>query len=181
MIEASLVLGNWGLVIFTSPFLAVAEIFPNMARYYPLLGFLSGYVIMLLFNPVRLALRDGFRCLLRYKRIWLTFAVLGFAYFVFQFSTFTPIQNTADLDFTQLTSMQTWRWPTFMAVWSDAPLPAVEGVAGIFDNATTTYPLSAIAAVLLLMDRRRLHCALRRALGKRFGFLGYIIYFILLL
>src|SRR5256886_14778607 len=155
--------------------------FTGLSRVYPLIGLLSGYVIVLLFNPVRLALRDGFRCLLRYKRIWLTFVLLGFAYFVFQCSTFTPIQSFADLDLTQLTSMQTWRWPTFMEVWSDAPLPAIEGVAGIFDNATTTYPLSAIAAVLLLMNWRGLHGALVRALGKRFRFLGYIIYFILLL
>jgi len=155
--------------------------FTGLPRVYPLIGFLSGYVIVLLFNPVRLALRDGFRCLLRYKRVWLTFVALGFAYFVFQFSTFTPIQSTADVDLTQLTSMGSWRWPTFLEVWGDAPLPALEGVAGIFDNATTTYPLSAIAAVLLLMNWRGLHGALVRALAKRFRFLGYIIYFILLL
>ena len=162
-------------------FLALAEIWQNMPRLYPILGLVSGYVVVLLFNPVRLALRDGFRCLLRYKRVSLTFVVLGFAYFVFQFSTFTPIQSTGDLDFTQLTSMGSWRWPTFLEVWGDAPLPALEGVAGIFDNATTTYPLSAIAAVLLLMNWRGLHGALVRALAKRFRFLGYIIYFILLL
>src|SRR5256885_1735716 len=155
--------------------------FTGLSRVYPLIGLLSGYVIVLLFNPVRLALRDGFRCLLRYKRVWLTFVALGFAYFVFQFSTFTPIQSTADFDLTQLTSMGSWHWPTFLEVWSDAPLPALEGVAGIFDNATTTYPLSAIAAVLLLMNWRGLHGALVRALVKRFRFLGYIIYFILLL
>src|SRR5436305_9781002 len=113
-----------------------------MPRFYPLLGFLSGYILVLLFNPVRLALRDGFRCLLRYKRVWLTFVVLGFAYFVFQFSTFTPIQSTTDFDLTQITSMANWRWPTFLEIWPEAPLPALEGVAGIFDNATTTYPRS---------------------------------------
>ena len=42
---------------------------------------------------MRLPLRDGFRCLGRFKRIWLTFALLGFGYFVFQFATFTPIQQ----------------------------------------------------------------------------------------
>src|SRR2546430_1591900 len=155
--------------------------FTGLSRVYPLIGLLSGYVIVLLFNPVRLALRDGFRCLLRYKRVWLTFVALGFAYFVFQFSTFTPIQSSADFDLSQLTSMGSWHWPTFLEVWSDAPLPALEGVAGIFDNATTTYPLSAIAAVLLLMNWRGLHGALVRALVKRFRFLGYVIYFILLL
>src|SRR5207245_2778499 len=155
--------------------------FTGLSRVYPLLGLLSGYVIVLLFNPVRLALRDGFRCLLRYKRVWLTFVLLGFAYFVFQFSTFTPIQSTADLDLTQITSMASWRWPTFLEIWQEAPLPALEGVAGIFDNATTTYPLSAIAAVLMLMNWRGLHGALVCALQKRFRILGYLIYFVLLL
>src|SRR5262249_28688978 len=152
-----------------------------MPPLYPILGFLSGYVIVLLFNPIRLALRDGFRCLLRYKRVWLTFVLLGFAYFVFQFSTFTPIQAMADLDLTQLTSIGSWHWPTFLEIWSDAPLPALEGVAGIFDNATTTYPLSAVAAVMMLMNWRGLHGALVRALHKRFRFGGYLFYFIFLL
>ena len=147
---------------------------------YPVLGFLSGYIVVLLFNPVRLALRDGFRCLLRYKRIWLTFVLLGFAYFVFQFSTFTPIKNSADVDLSQLTSLSSWHWPTFLEIWNEAPLPALEGVAGIFDCSTTTYPLSAIAAVLMLINWRGLHSALVRALHKRFRFGGYLVYLALL-
>src|SRR2546421_7228227 len=154
---------------------------PNISRLYPLIGLFSGYVIVLLFNPVRLPLRDGFRCLLRYKRVWLTFVLLGFAYFVFQFSTFTPIQSTADVDLTQITSIASWHWPTFLEIWSEAPLPAFEGVAGIFDNATTTYPLSAIAAVLILMNWRGLHGAMVSALRKRFRFGGYPIYVVLVL
>lgn len=148
---------------------------------YPLLGFVSGYIIVLLFNPVRLSLRDGFRCVIRYKRIWMTFVLLGFAYFVFQFWTFTPIGSLADVDLTQVFSIANWRWPTFLEIWQEAPLPALEGVAGIFDNATTTYPLSAIAAVLMLMNWRGLHGALVRALQKRFRFGGYVLYLILLL
>ena len=170
-------LGYWGLVLL----LALAEIWQNMPRLYPILGFLCGYVIVLLFNPVRLALRDGFRCLLRYKRVWLTFVLLGFAYFVFQFSTFTPIQSTADVDLTQITSLANWHWPRFIDIWQEAPLPALEGVAGIFDDATTTYPLSAIAAVLMLINWRGLHGALVDALRKRFRFWGYLVYLIVLL
>ena len=153
----------------------------GLSRVYPLIGLFSGYVIVLLFNPVRVPLRDGFRCVLRYKRVWLTFVLLGSAYFVFQFSTFTPIQSTADVDLTQITSMANWHWPTFMEIWREAPLPAFEGVAGIFDDATTTYPLSAVAAVLMLINWRGLHGALVRALQKRFHFWGYLVYLILLL
>ena len=60
-------------------------------------------------------------------------------------------------------------------------MPALEGVAGIFDNATTTYPLSVIAAVLMIVNWRGLHSALVRALRKRYGFWGYLVYLILLL
>ena len=151
-----------------------------MPRLYPVLGFLSGYIIVLLFNPVRLALRDGFRCLLRYKRIWVTFVLLGFAYFIFQFSTFTPIESFAQIDLTQLFSIANWHWPTFMEIWNEAPLPAVEGIAGIFDNATTTYPLSAVAAVMMLINWRGLHGAMVNALHNRFRFGGYLLYLILL-
>jgi hypothetical protein len=152
----------------------------SIPRIYPLLGLCVGYLIVLFFNPIRLALRDGLRCIFRFKRICVTFAVLGFAYSVFQFATFTPIHALADLDFNQVTAPGTWEWPAFVEVWRDVPLPTLEGVAGIFDNATTTYPLSVIAAVLLLINWRGLHGALVRALKKRYRFWGYLIYGVVL-
>ena len=153
----------------------------NIPRVYPWLGLFAGYLIVLFFNPIRLALRDGLRCIARFKRIWLTFVLLGFAYSVFQFAIFSPIQGMADLDFSQVTAPGTWEWPAFAEVWRDVPLPTLEGVAGLFDNATTTYPLSILAAVLLLINWRGLHGALVRALSKRYGFWGYLIYLILLI
>src|SRR5437660_10604432 len=153
----------------------------SLPRVYPLLGFCGGYAIVMFFNPVREALRDGFRCIARFKRIWLTFVLLGFAYSVFQFATFTPIQNSADLDLNQVTSLPSWYWPRLAEVWRETPLPALEGVAGLFDNATTTYPLSVVAAVFMLVNWRGLHSALVRALWKRYGFWGYLVYLILLL
>jgi len=153
---------------------------PNVPRIYPLLGLIGGYAVVLFFNPNRLALRDGFRCITRFKRIWLTFILLGFAYSVFQFATFTPLQRPSDIDFSQVLTPGTWAWPGFVEVWRDVPLPALEAVVGIFDNATTTYPLSVLAAVLLIFNWRGLHAALFRALRKRFRVWGYAIYFVLL-
>jgi hypothetical protein len=133
------------------------------------------------FNPVRHALADGFRCAGRYKRVWITFALLGFGYFVFQFVTFTPVRDWSDLDLAQIASLPQWYWPRFTEIWKETPLPALEGVAGIFDNATTTYPLSVLAALFMLANWRGLHGALVRALRKRYGFWGYLVYSILLL
>jgi len=152
----------------------------SLPQAYPLLGLCGGYALVMLFNPVRQAMMDGFRCITRYKRIWLTFAILGFAYFVFQFVTFTPFRNWADLDLSQITSLPSWHWPRFMEIWQETPLPALEGIAGIFDNATTTYPLSVVAAALMLANWRGLHRALFHALRKRYRFVGYFIYLILL-
>jgi len=152
-----------------------------MPRVYPLLGLCSGYLIVMLFNPVRLALRDGFRCITRFKRIWLTFTLLGCAYAIFQFATFTPLQQPSDLDFSQALALGDWAWPSFVEIWREVPLPALEGVAGLFDNATTTYPLSVVAAVLLIFNWRGLHGALFRALRKRYRIWGYAIYFTLLI
>ncbi|MBA2743519.1 MAG: hypothetical protein H0U43_04280 [Chthoniobacterales bacterium] len=152
-----------------------------MPRIYPLLGFCGGYLLVMFFNPIRLSLRDGLRCILRFKRIWLTFALLGAAYSVFQFATFTPLQSATDLDLNQVATVSSWNWPRFVEIWRDTPLPTLEGVAGIFDNATTTYPLSVIAAVLLLCNWRGLHGALLGALRKRFRFWSYVIYLVVLL
>ena len=153
----------------------------SFPRVYPLLGLCGGYALVMLFNPVRQALGDGFRCIRRFKRIWLTFTLLGFGYFVFQFATFTPIRTLADIDLNQVTSLPSWHWPRFLEIWRETPLPALEGVAGIFDNATTTYPLSAVAAVLMIINWRGLHGALLRALRKRYRLWSYFIYLILLL
>src|SRR5262249_31533425 len=93
------------------------------ARVYLVLGFLIGYILLISFNPIRQSLRDGLRCLLRFKRIGLIFVLLGFFYFVFQFATFTPIQNISDVDPGQITSFAEWHWPRFTEIWADVPLP----------------------------------------------------------
>lgn len=159
----------------------LAEVWQPAPGVYGWLGLCGGYALVMLFTPVRQALNDGLHCLRRYQRIWITFAVLGFGYFVFQFITFTPIRTWADLELSQITSLPQWSWPRLSEIWQETLLPALEGVAGIFDNATTTYPLSVIAAVLLIVNWRGLHSALVRALRKRYGFWGFLAYLILLL
>jgi hypothetical protein len=152
----------------------------TVSRVYPWIGLCLGYALVLFGNPIRLALRDGLRCISRFSRVWLTFALLGFAYAVFQFATFTPIQNEADLDFNQIVSFFGWHWPRLLEVWRDIPLPALEGVAGIFDNATTTYPLSVIAALLLAVNWRGLHGSFIRALWQRYRGWSIPIYIVVL-
>src|SRR5882757_8697288 len=163
------------------PIPVLAAAWQTVPGAYGWLGLCGGYALVMLFTPVRRALGDGLHCLRRYQRIWITFAILGFGYFVFQFVTFTPIRNLADLEPSQITSLPQWAWPRLSEVWKETLLPALEGVAGIFDNATTTYPVSVVAAVLKNVNWRGLHSALVRALRKRYGFWGCLVYLILLL
>ncbi len=153
----------------------------SVPRIYLLLGVCGGYLLVMFFNPIRLSLRDGLRCIGRFKRVWLTFALLGAAYSIFQFATFTPLQSATDLDLNQVAAFSSWTWPRFIEVWRETPLPTLEGVAGIFDTATTTYPLSVLAAGMLLCNWRGLHGALLSALRKRFRFWSYLIYVVVLL
>ena len=153
----------------------------SLPRVYPLIGFIGGYGLVMCFNPIRLPLRDGLRCIGRYRRVWGTFVLLGFAYLLFQFLVFTPIQSTTNIDLADVSSLGSWHWPKFVEVWRDAPLPALEGVAGLFDNATTTYPLSIVAALLLMTNWRGLHSALLRALRQRYRLRGYLVYLIFLI
>ena len=153
----------------------------HLPRAYPLLGLCGGYALVMLFTPIRPSLRDGFRCVARFPRICITFVVFVFAYSVFHFATFSPIPSSGDVDLTQVTSISTWTWPRLAEVWRQIPLPIVENVAGIFDDATTTFPLSVLAAILIIGNWRGLHAALFRALHKRFRLGGFLIYLILVL
>src|SRR5436305_14697697 len=107
------------------------------SRIYPLLGLLGGYLLVMLANPVRLALRDGFRCIARYERIWLAFALLGFAYFVFPFVTFGSVPSPSDINFREIVSITNWNWPPFSDICRDAPLPPLDAVVGVCSSATT--------------------------------------------
>ncbi len=151
-----------------------------LPRLYAVIGLFVGYLLVMFANPIRLALRDGFRCIARYERIWLTFALLGFAYFVFQFVIFGSAPNASEIDLAELLSFPNWNWPPLADVWRDVPLPTLEGVAGIFDNATTTYPLSAMAAILFLVNWRGLHRILWRALSKLYRWWSIPIYLVFL-
>jgi len=156
-------------------------VWQNVSRIYPLLGLCTGYALVMMFNPVRPALRDGFRCIVRFPRVWITFVIFGLGYSVFQFATFSPIQSSNDLDLTQMASLPSWHWPRLIEVWRQTPLPVLENIAGIFDNATTTYPLSVVAALLAIFNWRGVHAALFRALRKRFRLGGILIYLVVLI
>src|SRR5215471_10712926 len=105
------------LQYWITPIPTLAEVWQAAPSVYGWLGVFGGYALVMLFAPIRRALGDGLHCLGRYHRIWITFAVLGFGYFIFQFVTFTPIRTWADLELSQVTSLPQWSWPGLGEIW----------------------------------------------------------------
>lgn len=159
--------------------LAAAQLF-GLNAHWLWLGALLGYALLMFTNPIRASLRDGIRCVQRYGSIWSILALFGLCYAVFEIAVrvffFYMLPEGAKPLF---------QWERAFFLPQDARLeiirgsilPAAEGVAGIFNNIVTTYPFSAIAAVLLLGNYDGHHFVLNRALRKRFGAWGWVLYF----
>jgi hypothetical protein len=58
----------------------------------------------------------------------------------------------------------------------DAILPAIESTAGIFNSLVITFPTSALAALLLLVNWQGHHAVLGRALRKRFAGMAWAVH-----
>ena len=169
----------------------VAFALPPVPLPWLLLGTLAGYLLVMFTNPVRTSLRDGLRCLRRYAVLWITVGSFGFAYALFQLTLryyFFCVLLPADRP-TFVWMREAWRDPKLWlsgspeSLWYLPPhalhfairesvLPALESVAGVFNWLVLSFPLSALAAVLLLINWEGHHVVLWRALHKRFGISG---------
>lgn len=173
----------------------VAFVLPAIPMRWLLLGAFVGYLLVMFTNPVRTSLRDGLRCVRRYKVMWVTLGSFGFAYALFQLALryyFFCVLPPADRP-TFVWMREGWRDPMFWlhgspeSMWylpphalhfvaHDNALPALESVAGIFNLLVVTFPLSALAAVLFLINWDGHHGVLWRALHKRFRLWGIAVH-----
>ena len=142
-------------------------------------GALAGYFALMWANPIRASLRDGFRCMRRYPALWTTLAVFGFCYAGFQLGLrLLEMHVLPEGEGPIFQWTRAWFLPhvSQVQVAKDSLLPAFEGVAGIFNNVITTFPFSAVAALLLLVNWQGHHLVLNRTLRRHFGPRGWLIY-----
>ena len=155
---------------------------PESHRLWYAAGALFGYVLLMLTNPVRASLRDGLRCIRRYHSVWALLFLFGFCYAVFTlglelfFNHVLPEGARPEFLWSRA-----WFLPPAMQIrlLHESWLPALENIAGIFNNSVTTFPCSALAAILLLLNWQGHHAVLLRALRQRFGGFGWVAYFII--
>lgn len=158
-------------------------------------GALGGYLLLMLTNPVRPSLRDGFRCIRRYSTLWITLGVFGFAGALFQlglrlyFFSVLPFEERPGFVWMRAAwrDANFWLYGAKESLWylpphalldaiQESPLPALESVAGIFNCVFSTFPIAALAALLLLVNWQGHHAVMLRALRKRFGSFGWIVW-----
>lgn len=114
---------------------------------------LVGYLLLLIANPVLPFLLNGLRALQRHPRVWVWFGGLSGLYFLFQ------CIQAYELGLLQVSFNDVLYWPAFQPengknAVARAWLPALDGVAGLFQQAVVTFPASALAAFLFLVNWR---------------------------
>ena len=158
-----------------------------------------GYALMMLTNPARASFRDGLRALRRYHALWAIPGIFGFSAAFFQLAQriyFACVLPPGERP-VFLWLREAWRDPQFwftgseeslwwlphedlVRVLHESRLPAFETLAGIFNCLGGTFPVSAIAAVLLLINRGGHQGVLVRALQKRLGLAGWAVHLAIL-
>lgn len=162
-------------------------------------GALAGYALLIGTNPIRASLRDGLRCVRRYRQLWSIPALFGFCYAAFQlalrlFCAAAPGEGrrpgfewhlrwsfpAAPASTAEAHTLGDWLAVMATSPWvmlmRESATEALEMLAGVFNNVVTTFPFSALAALLLLCNYDAHHTTLRRALRARFGRAGWLVH-----
>jgi hypothetical protein len=145
---------------------------------------LGGYVMLMLTNPVRESLADGWRCVRRYPVIWRTIALLALANALFLLAVRLThhLRETPELVWMRAgwNDPTAWLTGTPDSLWWLPPagardllgasvLPGLEFLAGIFNGIVVTFPVAMWIAGGLIFNRhgwtRILFGALRRRIG----------------
>jgi hypothetical protein len=135
---------------------------------FPIAGALLGYLVLIFGNPASRFFRDGLRSLQRHPRMWIWLSVLGLVYMIFQA---LQAYQLGERDFSLMSLLY---WPAFrprdwVASASHAWLPALELVSGLFNQVVVSYPTSAVAALLFLMNWRGYQMQFLRVAKSRLG------------
>lgn len=176
---------------------------PDQRFWLLLLGMVAGYALLIFTNPIRASLADGLRCLGRHRNVWSILALFGFSYALFQLALrwfyFVALPEPQQPEFSwkfqwtlrdaQVRMAEAHTLGDWLAAFRDSPhygltkaalLDAGEMLAGVFNNVVTTFPFSALAAVLLFFNWDDHHRTLWRAMHSRFGRLGWPVHFAIL-
>ncbi len=114
----------------------------------------------------RRALLDGLRCMSRYPDLWRIPALFGLGYACFQIAAAALFHGRLQEEFPLVARHPASSWSVLAAgAWR----PALEHTAAVFTIFTATFPLSAIIALLFVLNFGGLLAELNGALRQRLG------------
>ncbi len=137
-----------------------------------LTGAATGYLVAMTFNPARPSLRDGLRCLLRYKQLWGLPVAFSLCYSGFTLLMRWYEGKTLRDSRAFLIPWEGWQPPGWDDVLTRSWLPAIEGLGAVFSYVVTPFPLSVLVALSFLVNWRGYQRVVSRGLQKRFGRVG---------
>src|SRR5262252_7526502 len=100
----------------------------------PLTGAFAGYLLLAFANPAYRYFRDGLRCVQRHPRMWVSLCILGLSYNLFQLLQAFQLGEAA-FSIQSLLYWPPFRPPDWFVIAQHAWLPALELLAGIFNQA----------------------------------------------
>lgn len=126
--------------------------------------------------PVRRGFLNGWRCLLRYRVMWVLPAVFALGGIFFDLSIYLLVQwrTSTPLDFSipgEAMPVQAARDAVVSSI-----LPAVEGVDAALNCLISTFPISGLLALVFLTGASRLTGELWKGLWRRFGWMGAVLF-----
>jgi hypothetical protein len=141
----------------------------------------AAVVLIAAVGPVRRAYANGWHCLRRHDALWKIPAAFVLAYALFQIGADLTLRWRAGLEFPGLFTEPP---PDLVALvfeqWPAAVFPAAEMVFADLNCLVATFPVSAVFGALFLLNWRRTASELRRAMSKRFGFWGWLLFALLI-
>ena len=139
-------------------------------------GAVAGYAVVMAVNPARPSLRDGLRCLLRYKQIWAVPVMFSLCYSAFTvWMRFYECRQLTDNP-PVIVPWTGWQPTVWNHVLSLCWLSSLEGTAAVFNYVVRPFPLSALGALCFLVNWRGYQAVVFRGLRGRFGGGGVVIH-----
>ncbi len=137
-----------------------------------LVGAAIGYGLLMAYNPVQPSLRDGVRCLRRYRQIWFLPMICNVIHTLYGLGVrwweSVSVPDAAPL----FRPLDAWQPPAWREVLASSLLPVFEGTAAAYNCLITAFPVSAVAALFFLMNWKGYHATAGGALRRRLGLAG---------
>jgi hypothetical protein len=131
-------------------------------------GLFFGFWFLVSLNPAAPFFRDGLRCVRRHPRMWVWLMVFGLAYLSFQ--AVEDYQYKGErIELSSILNWPSFAPPRLEAAAARAWLPALELLAGLFNQAVVSFPFSAVGALLFIANWKGYQVQFQRTAKRRMG------------